>query len=159
MAAVDTVVARGEVDPDRMGIGGWSYGAQMTQWAIGHTNRFKAAVSGQGVFDEAFEYYTEDGPAADEWYFGTPWEHPDIYARNSPATFIGNAKTPTLIVHMEGDVTNPLSQSQSLYRALKHLGVEAMLVTYPEDGHLPRQEPFQVDVLKRMLDWYDRHLK
>jgi dipeptidyl aminopeptidase/acylaminoacyl peptidase len=131
----------------------------MTQWAIGHTNRFKAAVSGQGVFDEAFEFYTEDGPASDEWYFGTPWEHPDIYARNSPATFIGNARTPTLILHMEGDTTNPLAQSQSLYRALKHIGVEAELVTYPDDTHLPRQEQFQVDVLKRMLDWYDGHLK
>jgi dipeptidyl aminopeptidase/acylaminoacyl peptidase len=159
MAATDAVIARGEVDPDRLGIGGWSYGAEMTQWAIGHTNRFKAAVSGQGVFDEAFEFYTEDGPAADEWYFGTPWEHPDIYARNSPATFIGNARTPTLIMHMEGDVTNPLSQSQGLYRALKHLGVEAELVTYAEDAHLPRQEQFQIDVMKRMIDWYDRHLK
>jgi dipeptidyl aminopeptidase/acylaminoacyl peptidase len=159
MAAVDVVVARGEVDPNRLGIGGWSYGAQMTQWAIGHTHRFKAAVTGQGVFDEAFEFYTEDDPAADEWYFGRPWEHPEVFARSSPSTFIGTAKTPTLIVHMEGDKTNPLSQSQSLYRALKHIGVETVLVTYPEDGHLPRQEQFQVDVLKRMLDWYDGHLK
>jgi dipeptidyl aminopeptidase/acylaminoacyl peptidase len=159
MAATDAVIARAEVDPDRLGIGGWSYGAQMTQWVIGHTTRFKAAVSGQGVFNEAFEFYTEVEPAADEWYFGTPWEHPDIYARNSPSTAIGNARTPTLILHMEGDVTNPLSQSQGLYRALKHLGIEAQLVTYPDDTHLPRQEKFQVDVLKRMLDWYDRHLK
>jgi dipeptidyl aminopeptidase/acylaminoacyl peptidase len=159
MAATDAVIARGEVDSDRLGIGGWSYGAQMTQWAIGHTTRFKAAVSGQGVFDEAFEFYTEDGPAADEWYLGTPWEHPDVYARNSPSTFIGNARTPTLIVHMEGDVTNPLSQSQGLYRALKHLGVEAEFITYPQDAHLPRQEQFQIDVMKRMIEWYDRHLK
>jgi dipeptidyl aminopeptidase/acylaminoacyl peptidase len=159
MAAVDAVVARGEVDPERLGIGGWSYGAQMTQWAIGHTRRFKAAVSGQGVFDEAFEYYTEDDPAADEWYFGTPWEHPDVFARNSPSAFISNARTPTLIVHMEGDKVNPVSQSQALYRALKRMGVETVLVTYPEATHLPGQETHQVDVMKRMIDWYDRHLK
>lgn len=159
MAAVDAVLARGEVDPDRLGIGGWSYGAQMTQWAIGHTQRFKAAVSGQGVFDEAFEYYTEDGPAADEWYFGTPWEHPDVFARNSPSAFIRNARTPTLIVHMEGDKVNPVSESQALYRALKRLGVETVLVTYPEATHLPAQEAHQVDVMQRMIDWYDRHLK
>jgi len=69
----------------------------MTQWAIGHTDRFKAAVSGGGVFDEASEFGTEDDSAGDEWYFGTPWEHPEIYARNSPSTFIGNARTPILI--------------------------------------------------------------
>jgi dipeptidyl aminopeptidase/acylaminoacyl peptidase len=159
MAAVDSVIARGEVDPNRLGFGGWSYGAQMTQWVIGHTNRFKAAVSGQGVFDEALEFYTEDDPAADEWYFGTPWEHPEIYAQNSPSAFIRNARTPTLILHMQDDKTNPVSQSQSLYRALKHLGVESVLVTYADSSHLPRQEQHQVDVMKRMMDWYDRHLK
>ena len=131
----------------------------MTQWAIGHTNHFRAAVSGDGVFDEASEYGTEDMPADDEWYFGTPWEHPEVFARNSPATYIGNARTPTLIVHGEDDPVNPVGQSRALYRALKRLGVETELVTYPGEGHLPRQELHQVDVLKRMLDWFDRHLK
>jgi len=159
LAALDTIIARGDIDPRRVGIGGWSYGAQMSAWAIGHTNRFAAAVIGGCVFDEASEYGTEDSPADDEWYFGTPWEHPEVYARNSPATFIGNAKTPTLIVHGEDDPTNPVGQSKALYRALKHLGVEARLVTYPGEPHLPRQEQHQVDILKRMLDWYDQHLK
>jgi dipeptidyl aminopeptidase/acylaminoacyl peptidase len=159
LAALDTVIARGNIDASRVAIGGWSYGGQMTEWAIGHTNRFKAAVVGQGVYDEASEYGTEDSPADDEWYFGTPWEHPDVYVRNSPATFIGNAKTPTLIVHGEDDTTNPVGQAKALYRALKRLGVETELVTYPGEGHLPHQEQHQVEVMQRMLDWYDRHMR
>jgi len=159
MAAVDAVIARGETDPKRLGIGGWSYGAEMTQWAIGHTHRFRAAVSGGGVFDEAAEFGTEDGSAEDLWYFGTPWEHPEIYARNSPATFIKNATTPTLIVHGEEDRNNPLGQSLALYRALKYLGVESELITYPGEGHLPLQPKHQVDILQRMLDWFDRYMK
>lgn len=159
LAALDTVIARGSIDTSRVAIGGWSYGGQMTEWAIGHTNRFKAAVVGQGVYDEASEYGTEDSPADDEWYFGTPWEHPDSYTRNSPATFIANAKTPTLIVHGEDDTTNPVGQAKALYRALKRLGVETELVTYPGEGHLPHQEQHQVDVMQRMLDWFDRHMR
>ena len=158
LAALDAVLARGEVDTNRIGIGGWSYGGQMTQWAIAHTDRFRAAVSGGGVFDEAAEFGTEDSPAGDEWYLGTPWEHPEVYARNSPSTYIANARTPILIVHGEDDPTNPVAQSRALYRALKRLGVETELVTYPGEAHLPRQESHEVDILKRMLDWFDRHL-
>lgn len=159
MAAVDTVIARGETDPNRLGIGGWSYGGEMTQWAITQTNRFKAAVTGGGVFDQAAEFGTEDSPAGDEWYFGTPWEHPEVFARNSPATYIRNAKTPTLILHGEDDHNNPVSQSRELYRALKHYGVESELIVYPSEGHLPRQEKHQIDILERMLEWFDRYLK
>jgi dipeptidyl aminopeptidase/acylaminoacyl peptidase len=159
LAALDAVIARGKTDTGRLGIGGWSYGAQMTQWAIGHTNRFKAAVSGGGVFDEAAEFGTEDGAAEDLWYLGTPWENPAVFARNSPAAFIRNAKTPTLIVHGEADQNNPVGQSLALYRALKYFGVETELVIYPGEPHLPRQEKHQIDVLQRMLDWFDRYLK
>ena len=159
MAALDSVIARGETDPNRLGIGGWSYGGEMTQWAITQTNRFKAAVTGGGVFDQNLEFETEGSPADDEWYFGTPWEHPEVFARNSPATYIRNARTPTLILHGEDDHNNPVSQSRALYRALKHYGVESELVIYPGEGHLPRQEKHQIDMLERMLEWFDRYLK
>ncbi|MGA9527576.1 MAG: S9 family peptidase [Terriglobales bacterium] len=159
MAALDAVIARGQTDPNRLGIGGWSYGGEMTQWAITQTNRFKAAVTGGGVFDQTLEFGTEDSPAGDEWYFGTPWEHPEVFASNSPATYIRNAKTPTLILHGEDDHNNPVSQSRELYRALKRYGVECELVVYPGEGHLPRQEKHQIDMLKRMLGWFDRYLK
>ncbi|MFL5493804.1 MAG: S9 family peptidase [Gemmatimonadales bacterium] len=159
LVALDTVIARGETDPTRLGIGGWSYGGEMTAWAIGHTDRFKAAVAGAGVFDQAAEFETEDAPAGDEWYFGTPWENPEVFARNSPSTFIRNAKTPTLIVHGEDDTANPVGQSLSLYRALKRYHVPTQLVVYPRENHLPREESHQIDILHRMLDWYDRYLQ
>ncbi len=159
MAAVDAVIARGETDPNRLGIGGWTYGGEMTQWAITQTDRFKAAVTGGGVFDQTLEFETEGSPADDEWYFGTPWEHPDVFARNSPATYIRSARTPTLILHGENDQNNPVNQSRALYRAFKHYGVESELVIYPGEGHLPRQEKHQIDMLERMLDWFDRYLK
>jgi dipeptidyl aminopeptidase/acylaminoacyl peptidase len=158
MQALDKVLARGEVDPARLGIGGWSFGGEMSEWAITQTDRFKAAVVGAGVFDQSSEFGTEDDPAYDEWYFGTPWEHPEIFARNSPSTYIRNAKTPTLIFHGANDRSNPIGQSIALYRALKHLNVECQFVTYPRENHLPREELHQIDIMQRMLDWFDRHL-
>ncbi|WP_394848063.1 S9 family peptidase [Pendulispora brunnea] len=158
LAALDTVLARGEVDPERLGIAGWSYGAEMTQWAIGHTQRFKAAVSGAGVFDQFAEFGTQTDPTTDEWHFGTPWERPDTFLRNSPFTFIRNAKTPTLIVHGDADRNNPVGQSKALYRALKRLGVETELVIYPGEPHAPRKVKNQIDILERMLRWFDRRL-
>jgi dipeptidyl aminopeptidase/acylaminoacyl peptidase len=158
IAVLDGVLATGEADPDRLGIGGWSYGGEMSEWAITQTGRFKAAVAGAGVYDQQAEFETEGGSAGDEWYFGTPWEHPDVYARNSPATYIGNAHTPTLILDGEEDTSNPVGQSKGLYRALKHLGVETEMVLYPGEGHSPLNGSYNVDMFERILDWYDRFL-
>lgn len=114
---------------------------------------------GASVFDQAAEFATESGPAGDEWYFGTPWEHPEVFARNSPSTYIRNAHTPTLILDGEDDTDNPVGQSKGLYRALKHFGVEAQLVLYPAEGHSPRLGANNVDMFQRILAWYDMHLK
>jgi dipeptidyl aminopeptidase/acylaminoacyl peptidase len=159
MTALDAVVARGDTDPGRMGVGGWSYGGEMAAWAITQTDRFKAAVFGAGVFDQQAEFETEDDPEDDEWYFGTPWEHPEVFARNSPSTYIRAAHTPTLILAGENDVRNPVGQSKGLYRALKHFGVETELVTYPGEGHSPRRGSYNIDMFERILEWYDKHLK
>jgi len=159
MAALDAVIAKGETDPAWLGIGGWSYGGEMTMWAITQTDRFKAAVAGAGVYDQQAEFETEDDPQGDEWYFGTPWEHPDVYARNSPSTDIARAKTPTLIFDGEDDEANPVGQSKGFYRALKHLGVETQMVLYPDEGHSPRKGSYNVDMFQRLLDWYDGYLR
>jgi dipeptidyl aminopeptidase/acylaminoacyl peptidase len=159
IAALDAVLARGETDSNRLGIGGWSYGGYMAEWAITQTNRFKAAVSGAGMFDLAAEFGTEAGPAGDEWYFGTPWENPDRFAHSSPYMYIKNARTPTLILQGENDATDPLGQSTALYRALKRYGVESELVTYPREPHGPREEKHQLDIHTRILGWFDRYLK
>jgi dipeptidyl aminopeptidase/acylaminoacyl peptidase len=161
MAVLDAVIAKGETDPDRLGIGGWSYGGEMTAWAITQTNRFKAAVSGAPVYDQTAEFESEHESSTpyDEWYFGTPWENPDVYARNSPSTYIGKAHTPTLIFDGTDDVNNPVGNSKGLYRALKRLGVETQMVLYPDEGHSPRRWSYNLDMFQRILDWYDGHLK
>jgi dipeptidyl aminopeptidase/acylaminoacyl peptidase len=159
ITVLDEVLKQGEADPNRLGIGGWSYGGEMSEWAITQTGRFKAAVAGAGVFNQQAEFETENGPMDELWYFGTPWEHADVYARNSPATYIGNAHTPTLIFDGEEDTSNPVGQSKGLYRALKHLGVETEMVLYPGEGHSPRNGSYNIDMFERILNWYDRFLK
>lgn len=158
MAALDAAIAMGGADPNRLGIGGWSYGGEMTMWAITQTDRFKAAVAGAGVYDQQAEFETEEDPQGDEWQFGAPWEHPDVYARNSPATYIARARTPTLIFDGEDDEANPVGQSKGFYRALKHLGVETQMALYPNEGHSPKKGTYNVDMFQRLLDWYDKHL-
>jgi dipeptidyl aminopeptidase/acylaminoacyl peptidase len=159
MAGVDFLIARGLADPDRLGIAGWSYGGYMASWAITQTNRFKAAMSGAGLSDLASEFGTEDSSSYDEWFYGTPYEKPQGFINSSPITFIKNARTPTLILQGEDDVVDPIGQSQQLYRGLKRYGVETEFVVYPREGHAFREEKHQLDVLNRILGWFDRHLQ
>jgi dipeptidyl aminopeptidase/acylaminoacyl peptidase len=159
MAGLDDLVARRIADPARLGIGGWSYGGYMASWAITQTPRFKAAVSGAGMSDLAHEFSTEDNPAYDEWFYGLPYEKPEGFRRSSPLTYITKAKTPTLILQGEDDVVDPLGQSLALYRALKRYGVETELVLYPREGHGIKEEQHLLDRLRRIVAWYDAHLK
>jgi dipeptidyl aminopeptidase/acylaminoacyl peptidase len=159
MAGVDFLISRGIADPNKLGIAGWSYGGYMAAWAITQTNRFKAAVSGAGMSDLATEFGTEDGPAYDEWFYGLPYEKPEGFARSSPMTFIKNARTPTLILHGENDRTDPIGQSQMLYRALKRYGVKSDFVVYPREPHGLQEEKHLIDRLNRIVQWFDAHLK
>jgi dipeptidyl aminopeptidase/acylaminoacyl peptidase len=111
------------------------------------------------VFDQQAEFETEDHPEDDEWQFGTPWEHPQVFSRNSPSTYIQNARTPTLILGGEDDKENHVGQSMGLYRALEHLGVETEMVLCPREGHSPRRGSYNIDMFERILRFYDRHLK
>jgi dipeptidyl aminopeptidase/acylaminoacyl peptidase len=159
MAGVDAVIARGVADPNRLGIGGWSYGGYMSEWAITQTTRFKAAVSGAGMADLIAEFGTESHPSYDEWFFGQPYEKPEGFLHSSPFMYMKNAKTPTLILQGENDTTDPLGQSQQLYRGLKHYGVKAELVEYPREPHGPQEEKHNIDILNRIVHWYDDNLK
>ena len=159
MAGIDALIARGVADPNRLGIGGWSYGGYMAEWAITQTNRFKAAVSGAGMADLVSEFGTERGPAYDHWFWGWPYERPQGFLEHSPFMFMKNAKTPTLILQGQADTTDPLGQSQELYRGLKHYGVKAELVEYPREPHGPREEKHNLDVLNRIVAWYQENLK
>jgi dipeptidyl aminopeptidase/acylaminoacyl peptidase len=159
MAGADWLVARGIADPNRLGIGGWSYGGYMAAWAVTQTTRFRAAVSGAPVIDMASEFGTENGSAYDEWFYGTPYEKLDGFIKSSPMTFVKNVKTPTLLLQGEDDTTDPIGQSQQFYRGLKRYGVDSDLVLYPREPHGLREEHHLVDRLTRILAWYDRYLK
>jgi len=159
MAGVDDLVKRGIADPERLGIGGWSYGGYMAEWAITQTNVFKAAVSGAGMANLISEFGTEDHPAGDEWFYGVPWEKPEGFLNSSPFVHLKNAKTPTLELQGDADTVDPLGQSQELYRGLKRYGVETELVVYPREPHGFHEEKHLVDRLERILAWYEKYLK
>jgi dipeptidyl aminopeptidase/acylaminoacyl peptidase len=159
LAGVDDLIAKGIADPNRLGIGGWSYGGYLSEWAITQTTRFKAAVSGAGMANLISEYGTEQHPSYDEWFWSVPYEKPEGFLNHSPFVFIKNAKTPTLILQGDADTTDPLGQSQELYRGLKRYGVETELVIYPREPHGLREEKHLVDRLNRVVDWFERHMK
>ena len=161
MAGVDDLVARGIADPEKLAIGGWSYGGYMAEWAITQTTHFKAAVSGAGLANLISEYGTEQGPSYDEWFYGVPYEPEKVagFLNSSPFVHLKNAKTPTLILQGDADLTDPLGQSQELYRGLKRYGVETELVVYPREPHGFREEKHLLDRLNRILAWYDKYLK
>ena len=159
MAGVDAMVARGVADPDRLGIGGWSYGGYMAAWAVTQTTRFKAAVSGAPVIDLASEFGTEDGPAYDEWFYGTPYERLDGFIKSSPITYVRQVKTPTLLLQGEDDRTDPAGQSQQFYRGLKRYNVDTDLVLYPREPHGLREEKHLLDRMNRIVAWFDKYLK
>jgi dipeptidyl aminopeptidase/acylaminoacyl peptidase len=158
MACVDDLVARKIADPNRLAIGGWSYGGYMAEWAITQTDRFKVAISGAGMADLATEYGTESHPEGDEWYYGTPYENLAGFQKSSPIVYIKNAKTPTLILQGEADTTDPLSQSQMLYRGLKRYNVPAELVVYPREPHGLRERKHIEDRYRRSLEWIAKYL-
>ena len=161
MSGVKDLIDRGIADPAKLGIGGWSYGGYMAEWAVTQTNDFKAAVSGAGLSNLISEFGSESHPSYDEWFYGVPYESESLvkFLNSSPFTQLKNAKTPTLILQGEADTTDPLDQSQELYRGLKHYGVESELVEYPREPHGFREEKHLLDRLNRMLAWYDAHMK
>lgn len=135
MSGVDYVLATEPVDPERMALIGYSYGGEMAGFVEGRTTRFKAIVSGAPVIDQYSEYGTEDGSWYDRWYFGKPWERAADAWRQSPLSRVGKARTPFLLLQGQADATDPLGQSEEMYRALRQVGVPVDLVTYPRDDH------------------------
>ena len=158
MAGVDYLVAQGIADPNKLGIGGWSYGGYMSEWAITQTNRFKAAVSGAGMVDLISEFNTEAGPSYDKWFWGLPYDHQEGFLNHSPFMYLKHAHTPILILQGIADTTDPLGESTGLYRGLKFYGAPAELVEYPREFHGFREEKHLLDRLNRILAWYEQYL-
>src|ERR1700730_13221879 len=160
LAGVDEAMRIAPIDPNRLGITGWSYGGFMTMWAITQTNRFKAAMAGAGLSNWQ-SYYGEN--LIDQWmipFFGkSVYDDPEIYAKSSPINFIKKAKTPTLILVGDSDGEVPAPQSYEFWHALKTLGVETQFVVYEHEGHLFANPKHQRDVIARTLAWFDAHLR
>jgi dipeptidyl aminopeptidase/acylaminoacyl peptidase len=159
MAGVDEAIRVAPIDPNRLGITGWSYGGFMTMWAVTQTNRFKAAMAGAGLSNWQ-SYYGEN--LIDQWmipFFGkSVYDDPEVYAKSSPINFIKKVKTPTLILVGDSDGEVPAPQSYEFWHALKTLGVEAQFVVYEHEGHLFANPKHQRDVIVRTLAWFDAHL-
>ena len=160
LAGVDEAVKTAPIDPQRIGITGWSYGGFMTMWAVTQTTRFRAAVAGAGIANWK-SYYGEN--AIDQWmipYFGaTVYDDPLVYAKSSAIDFIRQVKTPTLVVVGAGDGECPPPQSFEFWHALKTLGVKTELVVYPDEGHRFSKPADQRDVLVRMIRWFNENLR
>lgn len=157
MAGVDTLIERGLADPDRMGVMGGSYGGYMTNWIIGHTDRFRAAISMFGIFHLTTDYSNSDLSRWANDYMGAYyWEDPEVYSRLSPGTFLESMNTPTLIIHGDDDDNTYISNSKEMYQALRHRGVTTQFVHYPREKHGIREPNHRLDEIRRSLAWMDR---
>ncbi len=160
LAAVDDAVTRGLADPDRLAVGGWSYGGMMTNYVIASTTRFKAATSGAGISNALTGYGTDQYIREYEQELGTPWKNFDNYLRVSfPFLHADRIATPTLFLCGDQDFNVPLVNSEQMYQALRSLGVPTELVIYPGQHHGISKPSFQRDRLERYVAWYDRYAK
>ena len=160
LAGVDEALRVAPIDPDRLGLTGWSYGGFMTMWGVTQTSRFKAAMAGAGIANW-LSYYGEN--KIDQWmipFFGkSVYDDPEVYLKSSPITFIKNVKTPTLVMVGDSDGECPTPQSYEFWHALKTLGVETQLVVYEHEGHRFVKPQHQRDRIHRTVAWFDSHLR
>ncbi|HEY9284133.1 MAG TPA: S9 family peptidase [Pyrinomonadaceae bacterium] len=160
MAGVDEVVRLGVADPERLAVMGGSYGGFMTFWAVTQTDRFKAAIGHAGISDWYSFFGQSDIPGLMEYGFGgPPWAARETYERWSPVRFAERVKTPLMITHGEQDRRVPIAQAEQYYRALRRRGVPVTFVRYPRAGHGITEPNHLIDLLRRHVEWFDRHLK
>ncbi len=159
LALVDTAVAQGLADSARLGVGGWSYGAILTDAVIARTQRFKAATSGAGQGNALAGYGTDEYVREYETELGLPWAHPDVWQRVAyPFFHADRIVTPTLFLCGDLDANVPLLNSEQMYQALRSLRVDAELIVYPGEYHDIARPSHVRDRLERYLAWYDRYL-
>lgn len=159
LAAVDFLVDEGIVDEDRLGLGGWSYGAMLTNYVIASTDRFAAATSGSGIANMLAGYGVDQYVREWERELGRPWEDTEHWLRLSyPFLEAARISTPTLFLCGADDFNVPLVGSEQMYQALRSLGVDTRLVIYPGQHHSITRPSFQLDKLRRYLDWYEQYL-
>jgi len=160
LAGADFPVRTGLADPDRLGIGGWSYGGILTNYVIASDRRFKAAVSGASSSLQTSMYGVDQYIAQYDLEMGQPWRAPERWLRVSyPFFHADRIATPTLFLGGADDFNVPLVGVEQMYQALRSLGVDTELVIYPDSHHVPSKPSYQRDRLTRSLAWYDRFLE
>jgi dipeptidyl aminopeptidase/acylaminoacyl peptidase len=162
LAGVDHVVAMGVADPDKLGVGGWSYGGILTDYLIASDTRFKGATSGAGTaFTVAF-YGTDQYIIQYDYEIGPPWNPQawETYQKISyPFLHADRIQTPTLFLGGERDFNVPVQGSQQMYQALRSLGIDTQLIIYPNENHGIQRPSYQRDRMERYLAWYDKYVK
>jgi dipeptidyl aminopeptidase/acylaminoacyl peptidase len=160
LTGVDALVRDGIADPDRLAIGGYSYGGYMTNWLITQTTRFKAAVTGAGAVEHAANWGNDDLTWDDAWYLsGTPWEKPDVYQSEAALFQIHKVTTPTHIVGGNADVRVSYLEQVLLERALQRLSVPHALLVFPGENHPLDKNPWHGYIkVREELKWLDKYL-
>jgi dipeptidyl aminopeptidase/acylaminoacyl peptidase len=160
LTGVDYLVQKKWADQNRLGIIGYSNGGVLTNYIIGRTDRFKAAVSGAGVWNELSAFSTTILSDFDDQLFNgkAPWEDRDRYWNESAISNAGNITTPTLFTHGESDPIVPPSQGYEAYRALTRLGVDTELILFPEEGHGFSKPSRKLSKLKAEIEWLDHYI-
>ena len=162
LAGVDHVVKMGVADPDRLGVGGWSYGGILTDYLIATDNRFKAATSGAGTAFTVSFYGTDQYIIQYDHEIGPPWNPKawETYIKVSyPFLHADRIQTPTLFLGGERDFNVPIEGSQQMYQALRSLGIDTQLIIYPNENHGIQRPSYQRDRMERYLAWYEKYVK
>jgi dipeptidyl aminopeptidase/acylaminoacyl peptidase len=153
------MVDRGIADPERLGIAGWSWGGYLTAWTITQTSIFRAAIMGAGLANMVSDHGQGDIPSANLLYYpGQPYHHMEDYWKSSPIRYVSAVQTPTLILHGEEDARVHPAQGMEFFRALKTLDVPVRFVRYPREKHGIEERAHQIDVMQRIIEWFDRYL-
>jgi dipeptidyl aminopeptidase/acylaminoacyl peptidase len=159
LAFVDYAVEQGIADPDKLGVGGWSYGGISTDFIIGQTTRFKAAISGAGEALNTALYGHDQYQKDYETELGRPWENEALWDKLSPFYKVAKITTPTLFMGGNIDWNVPILGGEQMYQALKSLGRETELVVYPDEYHEFKTPSHMKDRLQRYLAWYAHYVK
>ena len=160
LAGVDYAVGKGIADPARLGVGGWSYGGLLTDYAIASDTRFKAAISGAGSGNQLSTYGADQYIVEYNAELGPPWRNPALWLKVSyPFFHADRIRTPTLFLGGDKDFNVPVAGGEQMYQALRTLGVPAQLIVYPGEYHVLTRPSFLVDRFRRYLDWMDKYLK
>ncbi len=157
MASVDAAIAKGWIDPRNLFVCGGSGGGVLTAWIVGHTQRFRAAVSMRPVINWHSFVGTTDGSSWYDQFRKFPWEDPMEYAVRSPLHYVAKVTTPTMVMTGEADLRTPMSQSEEFYRALKMLKKETLLVRMPDEFHGWRRPSHRLLQQLYLLAWFEKY--